>query len=847
MTLNELQPGQTGYVVKIRGRGAFRKRVIEMGFTSGRKVEVIRKAPLQDPIEYRLMDYEISLRRSEARFIEVVTLDEITDEYKSEILETEKPSLLTEEYIESKINQRSREIDIALVGNPNCGKTTLFNFASGSTEHVGNYSGVTVEAKTGSFHYKGYKINLIDLPGTYSLSAYSPEELFVRRQLISSPPDIIVNVVDASNLERNLFLTTQLMELDIPTVVALNMYDELTEKGDKFNYIHLGNMLGIPFQPTVGHRNKGVNELLDMVIDRFENQPQPMRKSCIRFPMEMEDAVESLRLIIEENNFVKENVSSRFYAIKLLEKDKQAIQAASHREFSVVLQKAELEMARIESIYSDDTENLIADARYGFIAGALKETYVHGTRPTNFKSVTQRLDKILTHRFLGFPIFLFFLWLMFFSTFSLGQFPMSWMEQGVAFIGDLVSQFVPNGLFKDLLVDGIISGVGGVLVFLPNILILFFFIALMEDTGYMARIAFLMDKIMHRIGLHGKSFIPMVMGFGCNVPAIMATRTLENPSDRLLTILINPFMSCSARLPVYILIIGTVFPTHAVLMLFLVYIIGIFFAVVFSILFKKTMFSKSEAPFVMELPPYRMPTRRVLFKHMWFRASQYLKKMGGIILVASVIIWALGNFPRNFTPTPDLNNRIEGFQKEVAAINLQHKMPQSKTDLLMRQKSIESEYAAQKQLNSYIGQIGNAIQPAMAPLGFDWRLTVSLIAGITAKEVVVSTMAVLFAGENQNYSGQISNVRRGGSSSLSENLNAAEFRDDGKPPTKLMTPVTGFAFLMFVLLYFPCIAVVAAIRKETGGWKWALFTVAYTTMVAWLVAFGVAKVGELFF
>lgn len=846
MTLNELQPGQIGYVVKIRGRGAFRKRVIEMGFTSGRKVEVIRKAPLQDPIEYRLMDYEISLRRSEARFIEVVTLEEISDEHKAEILVTDKPSLFTEEYIEKKINQRSREIDIALVGNPNCGKTTLFNFASGSTEHVGNYSGVTVEAKTGSFHYKNYKINLIDLPGTYSLSAYSPEELFVRRQLISSPPDIIVNVVDASNLERNLFLTTQLMELDIPTVVALNMFDELNSKGDKFDYKHLGSMLGIPFQPTIGHRNKGVDELLDMVIDRFENHPQPMRKSCIRFPMEMEDAVENLRLIIEESHFVKENVSSRFYAIKLLEKDKQAMQAASHKEFAVVMAKAEVEIDRVETIYSDDAENLIADARYGFIAGALKETYIHGTRPRNFKSFTQRLDKILTHRFFGFPIFLFFLWLMFFSTFFLGSFPMSWMEQGVAYIGNMISQFVPDGLLKDLLVDGIISGVGGVLVFLPNILILFFFIALMEDTGYMARIAFLMDKIMHRIGLHGKSFIPMVMGFGCNVPAIMATRTLENPSDRLLTILINPFMSCSARLPVYILIIGTVFPTHAVLMLFLVYIIGIFFAVVFSILFKKTMFRKSEAPFVMELPPYRMPTRRVLLKHMWFRASQYLKKMGGIILVASVIIWALGNFPRSFSPTPELQNQITSLQDDVAEFSIQGKLSENKMYLLERQRYVENEYAAQKQLHSYIGQIGNAIQPAMAPLGFDWRLTVSLVAGITAKEVVVSTMAVLFAGENHNRAGRISNIRGGGSTSLSENLKAAEFRDGDNPPRKLMNPLTGFAFLMFVLLYFPCIAVVAAIRKETGGWKWALFTVAYTTMVAWLVAFAVVKVGELF-
>ncbi|PKP04969.1 MAG: ferrous iron transport protein B [Bacteroidetes bacterium HGW-Bacteroidetes-6] len=847
MTLNELQPGQTGFVVKIRGRGAFRKRVIEMGFTSGRKIEVIRKAPLQDPIEYRLMDYEISLRRSEARFIEVITLDEISQEHKEEAVESSNSSVLfTEEYIEKKIIQRSREIDIALVGNPNCGKTTLFNFASGSTEHVGNYSGVTVEAKTGSFHYKGFKINLIDLPGTYSLSAYSPEELFVRRQLISTPPDFIVNVVDASNLERNLFLTTQLMELDIPTVVALNMFDELLAKGDKFDYQLLGNMLGIPFQPTVGHRNKGVDELLDIIIERYKNQSSLNRKSCIRFPMEMEEAVEKLRLVIEDTKFVKENVSSRFYAIKLLEKDKQAVQAASHKEFLAVLEKSEAEIGRIEAFYSDDAENLVADARYGFIAGALKETYVHGTKPRNFKSFTQRLDKVLTHRLLGFPIFLLFLWLMFFSTFFLGSFPMSWMEQGVAFIGNLISQFIPNGLLKDLLVDGIISGVGGVMVFLPNILILFFFIALMEDTGYMARIAFLMDKIMHRIGLHGKSFIPMVMGFGCNVPAIMATRTLENPSDRLLTILINPFMSCSARLPVYILIIGTVFPTHAVAMLFLVYIIGIFFAVIFSILFKKTMFRKSEAPFVMELPPYRMPTSRVLFRHMWFRASQYLKKMGGIILVASIIIWALGNFPRNFSPDPQLQAKIFSLQKDAASMVNPGIVPVGHKNLNIRYHEVVTDYAAQKQLNSYIGRIGNMLQPVMAPLGFDWRLTVSLIAGITAKEVVVSTMAVLFAGEHPDNTNRINNIRSSADNSLSGNLKSAKFKNRDNQSAKLMTPLTGFAFLMFVLLYFPCIAVVAAIRKETGGWKWALFTVAYTTMIAWLVAFSVVKIGGLF-
>jgi len=843
MTLNDLSPGQTGFVIKVRGSGAFRKRVIEMGFTPGRKVEVIRKAPLQDPVEYRLLDYEISLRRSESKLIEVVTEEILAIEESDATVHSNLNGNLYYEVLERTAIQRSKSIDIAIVGNPNCGKTTLFNFATGLTEHVGNYSGVTVEAKTGTINFKGYKINLIDLPGTYSLSAYSPEELFVRKQLISSPPDFIINVIDASNLERNLFLTTQLMELDIPIIAALNMHDEMLAKGDYFDHKHLGDMLGIPFQPTVGHKNRGVTELLDMVVKMYESNDQIRRKAEIRFVMEIENAIEKISEQMAAANFLKEAISARFYAIKLLEKDKEAIQAASRPGFEQVLQNAVAESDNIAAIYHADTESLIADARYGFIAGALKETYSPGVKKDIFSSVTQRIDRVLTHRFFGFPIFLFFIWLMFFTTFFVGSFPMHWMELGVDWIGDLLGSLLNDGWFKDLLVSGIIGGVGGVLVFLPNILILFFFIAIMEDTGYMARIAFLMDKVMHRIGLHGKSFIPMIMGFGCNVPAIMATRTLENKSDRLLTILINPFMSCSARLPVYILVIGALFPKNAVWVLFLVYSIGVLFAVLFSLLFKKTIFRKTEAPFVMELPPYRMPTHHAVFRHMWFRASQYLKKMGGIILIASVIIWALGYFPLNHVVSDDLNEKKLSIENEISSLssNKSDKYLADSMELAEKHSLILQQIESERQENSYIGQFGKFIQPVMKPLGFDWRLSVSLIAGVAAKEVVVSTMSVLFVNKHPVSDGRISSIKQESDKSLGEYLTA----DEGDGP--ILNPVTGFAFLMFVLLYFPCVAVVAAIRKETGGWKWAMFTVFYTTAVAWLVAFLVVQVGSLIF
>lgn len=813
MNLSDLKPGEYGYVVKIRGKGAFRKRVMEMGFTLGRRVEMIRKAPLQDPLEFRLMDYDISLRRSEARFVEITTEKDIQFQGFN--------GVINEEVIRRKVEEKVKVIDVALIGNPNCGKTTLFNFASGASEHVGNYSGVTVEAKKGSFRYKDYTINLIDLPGTYSLSAYSPEELFVRHYLFQEHPDVIINVLDGSNLERNLFLTTQLMETDHRMVIALNMYDELKRTGVQFNHEMLGRMLGIPFVPTIGVKNEGIDALLEKVIEIYSRTESDEQRTYMRFGMEIEEAVARLQKVIEKTHFVKENVSYRFYAIKLLEEDNDIENLVSRGTYEQLHELAHHERDGLHSLFGQSAEALIADARYGFISGALKET-CEACPAKMRKDPAKGFDHVFTHKIWGYPIFFGILFLMFFSTFFLGSFPMGWLDDGIAVLGRFISENMTDGPFKELLVDGVINGVGGVLIFLPNILILFLFISLLEDTGYMARVAFLMDRIMHRVGLHGKSFIPLVMGFGCNVPAVMATRTLENPTDRLLTILINPFFSCSARLPIYILLIGTFFPSQMVLLPLIIYIFGVLMAAIVAIAFKKLIFRNAEAPFVMELPPYRMPTRKVILRHMWFRASQYLKKMGSIILAASILIWALSHFPRKLDIQHPLTKKASEYFIQAKQIYKSGDF-QLATQWKSKADSLAREYEIERQQNSFIGHIGRTIEPVMKPLGYDWKISVSLVTGIAAKEVFVSTVSVLYgAGDNEK-----------------DNSKALASSGISKP--------AALGLLFFVLLYFPCIAVVAAIRKETGGWKWALFTVGYTTGIAWIVAFGVKNLAELLF
>ncbi len=830
MNLSELQTGKEGVIVKVKGRGAFRKRITEMGFVKGKKIKVIKNAPLKDPIEYNIMDYEVSLRRSEAALVEV--LDE-----KSVKLNGNGTfeGTITEDILRQKAHEKSKTINVAFVGNPNCGKTTLFNFASGSKEHVGNYSGVTVDLKQAKFSQNGYTFNLTDLPGTYSLSAYSPEELYVRNFIIDETPDIIVNVIDASNLERNLYLTTQLIDMDVKVVCALNMYDELEKKKAEFNYDALGKMIGIPFVPTIGSKGKGIKELFDKVIEVYEDKSPVVRHIHINYGKGLEKSVRILQdaIRIDANKDFLNKISSRFLAIKLLENDKDAHllieKFANGKEIFEIYKK---QSTKLKQHLGEDPETLLTDARYGFIHGALKETYREGKIDRRRK--TKLIDNIITHKYFGYPVFLFFMWLMFQATFSIGQYPMDWIDTGVHWLSNLVSNSMPDGMLKDLLVDGIIGGVGSVIVFLPNILILFFFISLMEDTGYMARVAFIMDKIMHKVGLHGKSFIPLIMGFGCNVPAIMATRTLENRNDRILTILINPFMSCSARLPVYLIVIAAIFPDKAGWILFGLYMTGIALAAIFGIIFKKVLFKSKEAPFVMELPPYRKPTLRTTTIHMWHKGEQYLKKMGGVILLASILIWALGYFPQTTDKTKEYEQKIAAVQQEINQIKNTQEAKTKLNELNQQLENLTLDKESDRHSNSYIGKIGRFIKPVMAPLGFDWKMSVSVLTGIAAKEVVVSTMGVLYHADKEADEN---------SETLKNKLRNERFTSGDKKGELIFTPLVSISFLLFILIYFPCIAVVAAVKKETGHWKWAAFLVGYTTALAWIVSFLTFQIG----
>jgi len=768
-----------------------------MGFVKGKEVSVIKSAPLQDPIEYRILGYNVSLRQSEARLIEVVTMDEfqeipIANGHKSGFI-----GILQEDSPRESIPDRGKTIDIALVGNPNCGKTTLFNYASGSHEHVGNFGGVTVDAKEARIGKGAYTFNITDLPGTYSLSAYSPEELFVRNHIFNSMPDIVVNVVDASNLERNLYLTTQLIDMDIRVVIALNIYDEMEKHGDVLDYAALGKLFGIPIIPTVSSKGIGIDELFNQLIEVFEDRNPVIRHVHINYGIDIEKAIRHVQDIVRKDVELIDRISSRYFSIKLLEKDADAMEKIKHSVLAgSILPTVEKEIQFLESDYREDSGTLITDAKYGFIAGALKETMKRSDPIGVGKANSEKIDSYLTHRYLGYPIFLLFLWIMFQTTFSLGAYPKHWIEIGVGWIGSLTSNLLTDGPLRDLLVDGVINGVGSVIVFLPNILILFFFISLMEDTGYMARAAFIMDKLMHNMGLHGQSFIPMIMGFGCNVPAIMVTRTIRDRNDRLLTMLINPFMSCSARLPVYILIAGAVFGEHAGSVIFSLYLTGIVIAILISMFFKKTLFKSKEAPFVMELPPYRMPTARVIFHHMWEKGQQYLRKMGGIILLAVILIWALEYFPAGSTVKPE--ERLQ---------------------------------------QSYISKIGKFIEPVIRPLGFDWKMGVSLLTGAAAKEVVVSTMGVLYGSEHFHEKSKNRN--------LTMTLHEATYKSGLRTGERIFTPLVGISYLLFILIYMPCIAVMATVKRESGHWKWSLFLMIYTTTLAWLLSFAVFQLGNL--
>ncbi len=816
MRLSELQTSQSGIIVRVLGYGAFRKRVTEMGFVRGQSVEVIMNAPLRDPIVYKVMGYEISLRRSEASMIEVITqqeMDNLVDDGQIDISPDAHGLIANERSIERLADYSRKEIRIALVGNPNSGKTSLFNSASGSHEHVGNYSGVTVDAKRGRFHYGGYHFVMYDLPGTYSLSAYSPEEKFVREHLVTQTPDVIVNVVAASNLERNLYLSTELIDMDFCMVIALNMYDELEESGDRFDYEAFGRMIGVPVVPTISRGGRLISPLLDTIIRVYENDDPVVRHVHIHYNPEIEAGITPLKNAIKESGHTSKEFSPRYVAIKLLERDKLAEQTLrSLPEYPAWAAIRDQQVPRIEKKLGEDIETAISNERYGFIAGALKETFTPGVKQE--AQTTRLIDSIVTSKLFGFPIFLLIIWLMFEATFVLGSYPMQWIESGVAALGDFVRATMAAGALKDLIVDGVIGGVGGVIVFLPNILILYLFISFMEDSGYMARAAFIMDKVMHRIGLHGKSFIPLIMGFGCNVPAIMAARTIESRSSRIITILINPFISCSARLPVYLLLVGIFFPSHAGTVLMGLYLLGMVVAVITAKLLRKFIFKKDETPFVMELPPYRMPTLRSIIVHMWDKAREYLRKMGGVILVASMAVWFLSYFPR----------AKEAPVAQAAAV-------ETVTTATEEASGAEAIAMMEQQKNSYLGHLGLALEPVMHPLGFNWKICISLLSGAAAKELIISTLGVLYAETDMDPG-----------SSLPQKLRAVN-PQTGVPD---FTMRNSLAFLVFILLYFPCIASLAAIAKETGSWKWAVFSLVYNTTLAWIVAWIVYRVVGLF-
>ncbi len=839
MKLSDLNTGEQGVIVKVNGHGSFRKRLIEMGFIAGKKVTVVLNAPLKDPIEYEILGYKLSLRRREAEQIEVIGENEAKEVMKKDSsFDTIYADDCDEEWslnnlMKKLAEERKHVIRVALVGNPNCGKTSLFNIASGSHEHVGNYSGVTVDAKEGRFEYKGYKFVLVDLPGTYSLSAYSPEELYVRKNLIDNVPDVVINVVDASNIERNLYLTAQVIDMNLKVVMALNMYDELKDKGDELDIKQLGYLLGMPVCPTVSRDGTGIPELFDTVIKIYtQSDPKLARHIHINHGAELEKSIDRIKFLLQKNQSLRDKYSTRYLAIKYLEDDKdieKIIDTLPNRD--EIISARVIEEQRIIDLLHTNTESAIVDAKYAFIQGALAETFKPHQDATPRKTITDKIDAIVTNKWMAFPIFIAVLYLIFQTTFAVGDYPMQWIDWFVGKFGDFVATFMADGWLKDLVVDGIISGVGSVLVFLPNILILYFFISLMEDSGYMSRAAFIVDKLMHKIGLHGKSFIPMVMGFGCNVPAIMATRAIESRKSRMITIAIIPFMSCAGRLPIFVLLAGAFFPHNAALVLLGIYLLGIVLAILSAIVLSKFV-KDDDLPFVMELPPYRIPTAKAIWRHTWEKGQQYLQKMATTILICSVIIWFLGYFPKNkelmaaqeeyatLAQTPAGRLSANADEVDVNAATA------TKQELMTR---IDSLYAYQQE-NSYIGQLGRMVSPALDPLGFNWKMDVGLLTGIAAKELVVSTLGVMYS--------EGAKVSEGHDMSEDTQLQSALVND--------VTPAAALSFMVFILLYFPCVATFVAIKNETGKWRWAVACCAYTMAVAWIMSFIVYRLALIF-
>ena len=831
MKLSDLKTGETAVVVKISGHGSFRKRITEMGFVKGSRVKVILNAPLRDPIEYEIIGYKISLRREEAEKIEVLTREEAREMLKKnpEAFGPSQPrraieadecedSEFSDDEIKALVDKKRKSIRVALVGNPNCGKTSLFNIAANAHEHVGNYSGVTVDAKEGVFEHGGYSFTLVDLPGTYSLSAYSPEELYVRKNLINETPDVVINVIDASNLQRNLYLTTQVIDMNLRMVVALNMYDELKASGDQLDIKQLGYLLGLPIVPTISRTGEGIEKLFDTVIAVYEhNTPELSRHIHINHGPELEQSIDRIKLILQKNDKIRQKYSTRYLAIKYLENDSdiaKVVEALPERD-EIIAARFE-EQKRLKDMLGVSAETAIVEAKYAFIQGALAETWKRNDKKREQKTLSEKIDAVVTNKWLAFPIFLVLLFIVFQGTFTLGAYPVDWIQWCVDKFGEMVRGFMGEWWLRDLIVDGIIGGVGSVLVFLPNILLLYLFISLLEDSGYMARAAFIMDRMMHKMGLHGKSFIPMIMGFGCNVPAIMATRTIESRKSRLLTILVIPFMSCSGRLPVYILLTAAFFPHHAGLVLLGLYVLGIALAVI-SARGLSHFIKDDDLPFVMELPPYRIPTAKAVFRHTWEKCKEYLSKIGGVILVCSIAIWFLSYFPNHD----------------------------------------KYSTAEEQQENSFLGYLGKAVEPALAPLGFDWKMDIGILSGIGAKELIVSTLGIMYSEDDAAGSATVqANIQEteseGTQEAESEGTQEAVSADAPENTSHLQkalqkhtTPAGALAYLVFILLYLPCIATFFAIRHEAGSWKWAFLSAGVTLATAWLLSFATFRLFSL--
>lgn len=840
MKLNELSLHQKARIVTVGGTGAFRKRILEMGFVQGQPVELISRSPLGDPARYKIMGYEVALRNAEASLVEV---ELITEGVASTTNDTTRPPMPAEpdaqtpEHARRQVRgEKLKTLKIALVGNPNCGKTSLFNFAAGAHEKTGNYSGVTVDAREGHITYGNYRIKLVDLPGTYSLTAYSPEERYVRDYILGSKPDVIVNVIDATNLERNLYLTLQLREMRAKCVLALNMWDELRERGDYLNHLKLSELLGAAAVPTNGRTGKGISQMLAAAVALYEGKQSETAEPFAEYDTFLQEVVAKVR---PKADSAFRYPLSDYELLKLVEGDPEMLKRSEKGDTNQGLATALKEVGQeVKARTGKDPETFCTDVRYDYLTGVVKQCYI-AAPPKNTRTFKQKIDSVLTHRIWGIPFFLFFMWLTFWTTFTVGQYPMDWIEAGVAALGDLIKEVMPEGSLRDLLTDGIINGVGSVIVFLPQILILFLFISIFEDTGYMARAVFLIDRTMRSFGLHGRSFIPLVMGFGCNVPAIMATRTIEDRKVRLATMLVNPFISCSARLQVYILLVYTFFPKHAGTALFLVYLAGALVALVAALVLRKTFLKGDESPFVIELPPYRIPTLRSSLHHMWDKGVQYLQKMGSVILIAALLIWFLGYFPRTTSQDTHYEEAIAQVEQEYTPTNAASEAEVEHLETLRDSAvtTLEWEWESVRQRESFLGRIGTTVEPALRPLGFDWRIGISLISGIAAKEVVVSTMGVLL---------QLGDENDENSPALRQKLPNVTWDSGDKNGEPLFTPLTAIALLVFVMLYVPCIAVIAAIRRESASWKWALFAAVYSIAVAYIFALLVYQIGSLF-